>query len=65
VPDVAREAVELARPQLRQLGAEAPLDEIDRILTDGGGAEIQRKAFAQGGMSAVLKTLVEQTGKSC
>jgi glutamate---cysteine ligase / carboxylate-amine ligase len=65
VPDVAREAVELARPQLRQLGAEAPLDEIDRILTDGGGAEIQRKAFAQGGMTAVLKTLVEQTGKSC
>jgi carboxylate-amine ligase len=60
-PELAREAVELARPQLRELGAEAPLDEIDRILADGGGADLQRRAFAEGGMEAVLSMLVADT----
>jgi glutamate---cysteine ligase / carboxylate-amine ligase len=62
VPDLAREAVELARPQLRELGAEAPLEEIERILTEGGGADLQRKAFQNGGMPAVLERLVTETG---
>jgi len=62
VPDLAREAVELARPQLRELGAEAPLDEIERILTEGGGADLQRNAFKDGGMPEVLLRLVAETG---
>jgi glutamate---cysteine ligase / carboxylate-amine ligase len=62
VPESARTAVELARPQLRELGAEAPLDEIDRILAEGGGADLQRKAFGEGGMAAVLNRLVTETG---
>jgi carboxylate-amine ligase len=62
VPDLAREAVELVRPYLRELGAEAPLDEIDRILAEGGGADLQRKAFGEGGMAAVLNRLVTETG---
>jgi carboxylate-amine ligase len=61
VPDVTRDAVELARPKLRELGADAPLDEIDRILSEGGGADVQRRAFADGGMDAVLAMLVAQT----
>jgi carboxylate-amine ligase len=64
VPDLAREAVELARPHLRELGAEAPLDEIDGILADGGGADLQRQAFKNGGMPAVLERLVAETGNS-
>jgi glutamate---cysteine ligase / carboxylate-amine ligase len=61
VPDVAREAVELARPHLRELGAEAPLEEIDRILGEGGGADRQRKGFKSGGMPEVLRQLVAET----
>ena len=62
VPEAARSAVELARPQLRELSGEAPLDEIDRILTEGGGADLQRTAFQNGGMPAVLDRLVTETG---
>jgi gamma-glutamyl:cysteine ligase YbdK (ATP-grasp superfamily) len=61
VPEVARAAVELARPHLLDLGAEAPLDEIDRILSEGGGADLQRRAFSDGGMQAVLQRLVAET----
>jgi carboxylate-amine ligase len=61
VPDLAKEATEIARLHLRQLGAEAPLDEIDRILSEGGGADLQRQAFNQGGMPAVLGHLVAET----
>jgi carboxylate-amine ligase len=61
VPDLAREATEIARLHLRELGAEAPLDQIDRILTDGGGADLQRRAFAGGGMRAVLANLAAET----
>jgi carboxylate-amine ligase len=60
-PELARAAVEMARPQLRGLGAEAPLEEIDRILAEGGGADLQRRAFADGGMEAVLSMLVADT----
>src|SRR5690349_13543182 len=62
VPELARAAVEMARGHLRELGAEAPLDEIERILRHGGGANLQRKAFAEGGMAAVLERLVTETG---
>jgi carboxylate-amine ligase len=61
VPDIAREATETARLHLRQLGAEAPLDEIDRILSEGSGADRQRTAFSNGGMKQVLADLVRET----
>jgi carboxylate-amine ligase len=61
VAELAREAVELAHRHLRDLGAEEPLGEIERILSEGGGADLQRAAFASGGMEAVLSELVAQT----
>jgi glutamate---cysteine ligase / carboxylate-amine ligase len=64
VPGVARAAVELARGPLRELAADAPLQEIDRILTEGGGADLQRKAFQNGGMPALLSELVTETGRT-
>jgi glutamate---cysteine ligase / carboxylate-amine ligase len=62
VPELAHAALEIARGPLRELGAEAPLEEIEGILRDGGGADLQRKAFANGGMTAVLDRLVQETG---
>jgi carboxylate-amine ligase len=61
VPELAREGVEIARLHLRDLGADEPLDEIERILREGGGADLQRAAFARGGMERVLRELVAQT----
>jgi carboxylate-amine ligase len=59
--EMARDAVELARPYARELGSEAPLEEIERIVAEGGGADRQRAAFARGGMPAVLELLTEET----
>jgi carboxylate-amine ligase len=58
VPELAREAMELARAHLDDA---RPLDGIERILSDGGGADRQRAAHAKGGMDAVLGMLVEET----
>jgi glutamate---cysteine ligase / carboxylate-amine ligase len=63
VPEIARATVELARPYARELGSEAALDEIERILVDGNGAFRQRAAFASGGMPAVLAELVDETAR--
>jgi carboxylate-amine ligase len=54
--DVARAAVDAARPH-----AGDALDGVLRILSDGNGADRQRAAFANGGMDAVLGTLVDET----
>jgi gamma-glutamyl:cysteine ligase YbdK (ATP-grasp superfamily) len=58
VPEVAREAVELAR---RYVPDTAPLDGIERVLSEGGGADRQRRAYASDGISGVLRLLVRET----
>jgi carboxylate-amine ligase len=62
VSEVARAAVEHARPGAKELGSEDLLDEVDRILAEGDGAARQRGAFARGGMPALLAGLVAETG---
>jgi carboxylate-amine ligase len=61
--DVARDAVELARPYAMALGSEEALEEIERLLVDGNGAARQRAAFRRGGLRAVLVQLVEETAR--
>jgi glutamate---cysteine ligase / carboxylate-amine ligase len=61
VPEAARSAIELARAPLRELGADAPLEAVERILSEGCGADRQRAAFAAGGMPLVLEQLVHET----
>ena len=57
VPDVAGRAVLLARRH-----RDVPeLGEIDRIVREGNGADRRRRAFARGGMPAVLSELVAET----
>jgi carboxylate-amine ligase len=58
---IAADALEVARPYARELDEEGALEEIERIVRDGGGADRMREAHAAGGMDAVLSRLVEET----
>jgi carboxylate-amine ligase len=60
VPEAARAALERARPHARELGSDAALEGIARILAEGNGADRQRAAYARGGMPALLELLVEE-----
>jgi len=59
VREVAADALALARPYART-GA---LEEIERILREGNGADRMRHAHAVGGMPAVLERLVRETAE--
>ena len=61
--ELARAAVELARPHARALGSEGALEEVDRLLRDGGGADRRRMAHERGGMPAALEDLVDETAR--
>jgi carboxylate-amine ligase len=60
-PEVATRALAEARPYADDLDGTGALAEIERILTDGNGAERQRAAFDRGGIPAVLDYLAEAT----
>jgi carboxylate-amine ligase len=60
-PQVARGALEEARPYAAQLGGEGALEEIERILAEGNGAERPRRVHAEGGMPALLEDLAAQS----
>src|SRR5919108_611051 len=51
--EVATAALALARPYARDLGGDDALEEIERVLRDGNGADRMRAAHAAGGMPAV------------
>lgn len=59
--EVARGTLEEARPYAADLGGEGALEEIDRILAEGNGAERQRRVHAERGMEALLRELAERT----
>ena len=61
---VAADTLELARPFARELDGEDALEEIERILREGGGADRMREAHAAGGMDGVLSRLAEETYSS-
>ena len=62
-PEPAREVggkvLELVRPYARELGGEAALDEIQRIIEEGNGADDQRRVFGESGMAGLLDHLAE------
>ena len=61
---VLRPVREVARRALRALGSADPaLEGIERILSEGNGAERQRAAFAGGGMKGLLEHLAEETAR--
>jgi len=59
---VARRVLEEVRPYARELGGEDALEEVERILSEGNGADAQRRAFKSKGMEGLLADLVEWTG---
>jgi carboxylate-amine ligase len=63
-PEVARKALELARPHARELGSGDALEGVERILREGGGARRQRAAAAAGGVEAVVDAIVQETAAS-
>lgn len=61
IREVAADALTVARRYARDLDAEDALEEIERILHDGGGAGRMRAAHASGGMNEVLARLAEES----
>jgi glutamate---cysteine ligase / carboxylate-amine ligase len=59
--EVAARALAEAAPYAADLGDEAALTEIERILAEGNGADRQRAAFERGGIAAVLDHLASAT----
>ena len=60
-PEVARATLAEARPYAEQLGGADALEEIERILSEGNGADRQRRVHAEGGIEALLRDLAERT----
>jgi len=64
-PEPAREVghriLREVRPYARELGGDAALDEIQRILEEGNGADDQRRVHRESGMAGLLDYLAERT----
>jgi carboxylate-amine ligase len=64
-PEPAREVgqrmLDTVRPFARELGSEAALEEIERILREGNGADAQRRIHAEAGFNGLLDYLAERT----
>ena len=61
VQDLARTAIDLASGYARDLGCLGSLRLLEELLDGGNGAIRQRRAFAAGGMPAVLDLLRRET----
>jgi carboxylate-amine ligase len=61
VRDHVRFALDIAAGYAPALGAARQLAEVERLLAEGNGAVRQRRAFARGGIRAVLDHLRDET----
>jgi glutamate---cysteine ligase / carboxylate-amine ligase len=59
--EVARGALAEARPYAEQLGGSGALEEIERIVAEGNGAERQRRVHEEGGIEGLLSDLAART----
>lgn len=59
--EVGRRVLDSVRPFARELGSEAALEEIERILREGNGADAQRRVHARSGMAGLLDYLAART----
>jgi carboxylate-amine ligase len=59
--EVGRRTLQQARPYAEQLGGAGALEEIERILADGNGADRQRRVHPERGTGGLLRYLAEET----
>ncbi len=59
--EVGQRVLSAVRPFARELGGEAALEEIERILREGNGAEDQRRIHSEAGLDGLLDYLAERT----
>jgi len=59
--EVANRVLDSIRPYARELGSDGALDEIERILREGNGADDQRRVHRERGMDGLLAHLAERT----
>ena len=59
--EVARQVLDSVRPYARELGGDAPFEELERILREGNGADAQRRVHGESGMDGLLAWLAERT----
>jgi glutamate---cysteine ligase / carboxylate-amine ligase len=59
--EVARGILEEVRPYAEPLGGAGALEEIERIVSEGNGADHQRRVHEQSGMKGLLSDLAERT----
>lgn len=59
--EVARRVLEEVRPYAEQLRGEAALDEVERIVREGNGADEQRRIHCRGGIDGLLGYLAERS----
>jgi carboxylate-amine ligase len=64
IREVGADALDVARPYARDLDGEDALEEIERILREGGGADRMRESYAAGGMDEVLSRLARESYSS-
>lgn len=64
VPELARAAIRRALPYARELGSDAALEELERLLVEGNGAIRQRASFRRRGLPAVLAELARETSQA-
>lgn len=59
--EIARRVLDEVQPYARQLGGEDALDEIERIVREGNGADDQRRVHEATGIEGLLAYLAERT----
>ena len=59
--DACRRMLDSVRPFARELGSDDALEEIERILREGNGADEQRRVHGEAGMDGLLSHLAERT----
>jgi glutamate---cysteine ligase / carboxylate-amine ligase len=64
LPEVARRALDQARPYARELGSDDALAGVERIIREGGGARRQRAVAARSGVAGLVDGLVQETAAS-
>jgi carboxylate-amine ligase len=59
---VVRRMLDSVRPYAGELGEDTALEEVEKILREGNGAEGQRRIHREAGMGGLLAYLAERTG---